>query len=207
MRMAARDIPATVPAPYVVPPSQKFDGNDGSWSTFKISVGTPGQDFRVLASTQSGVTQVIVPDGCLEGDGENCPALRGIEVFNSAQSAGFQTNVSSTWSTIGQYDVDMQSRLGISAPGFFGYDKVTLGPAADPSSLSLDHQIVAGMADMNYYMGNIPLGIPDSSFSSQSPSTDSFLHQLRSQSKIPSLSFAYTAGAKYRLKSDRKSVV
>jgi hypothetical protein len=184
-----------------VPPSQKFDGNDGSWSTFKISVGTPGQDFRVLASTQSGETQVIVPDGCQSFDPVDCPNLRGAEIFNSEQNIGFQVNASKSWSTIGQYDVETESRLNISAAGIYGYDKIALGPAADSSSLSMEDQVVAGVAELNYYMGHIPLGIPDSSFSSLSQSIDSFIHQLRNQTKIPSLSFAYTAGAKYRLKS------
>lgn len=189
------------PAPYVVPPSKKFDGNDGAWSTFIISIGTPGQDFRVLVSTQSGQIQVIVPDGCVEGDGPDCANLRGAEIFNSAQNPGFQVNVSSTWSTIGQYQVETESRLNITAPGIFGYDKVALGPAAESTLLSLDHQVVAGLAETNYWMGHIPLGIPDSSFSSLSQSIDSFIHQLRNQTKIPSMSFGYTAGAKYRLKS------
>jgi hypothetical protein len=74
------------PEPYVVPPSDKFDGADGSWSTFTISVGTPGQDFRVLPSTKGGVTYVIAEEGCLDGlDPVDCPQLRGIEVFQSAQ--------------------------------------------------------------------------------------------------------------------------
>jgi hypothetical protein len=89
----------------------------------------------------------------------------------------------------------------MTAPGIFGYDRVTLGSAADSTSLSLDNQVVAGVAELNYWMGHIPLGIADSSFSSLSQSIDSFLHQLRNQTKIPSLSFGYTAGAKYRLKS------
>ncbi|KAF2465853.1 acid protease, partial [Lindgomyces ingoldianus] len=192
---------SAIPAPYVVPPSQKFDGNDGAWSTFKISVGTPGQDFRVLASTKSGSTYVIAPEGCLEGEGADCPNKRGAEIFGSAQSPGFQVNVSSSWSTLGQYDVDLESSLNYTAKGIFGYDKVTLGPASDSSSISLDHQVVAGIAEWSYPMGFIPLGIPDSSFSSLSQSIDSFLVQLRNGTKIPSISFGYTAGAKYRLKS------
>ncbi|KAF2829868.1 acid protease [Ophiobolus disseminans] len=200
MRLAARETAA--PQPYVVPPSQKFDGNDGSWSTFKLSVGTPGQDFRVLPSTKSGVTQVVVPDGCVAGvDPTNCQQLRGAEVFNSAQNIGFQVNVSSSWSAIGQYDVQLESALGYTAGGLFGFDKVSLGPAADSRALSLDRQVVAGVAELDYFLGYLPLGQADSSFSSLSGSLDSLLYQLRNATKIPSLSYAYTAGAKYRLKS------
>jgi hypothetical protein len=192
----------TAVEPYTVPPSQKFDGNDGSWSTFKINVGTPGQDFRVLPSTKSGVTQVIVPDGCRTGiDPTNCAQLRGIDVFNSAQNIGFQVNASSSWSAIGQYDVTLEQSRNYTAAGLFGFDRVALGQAADSRSLSLDRQVVAGVAEPDYYIGLLPLGQADSSFSSLAKSIDSYLYQLRNASKIPSLSYAYTAGAKYRLKS------
>ncbi|KAF1916869.1 aspartic peptidase domain-containing protein [Ampelomyces quisqualis] len=200
MRLAARTDAAS--SPYVVPPSQKFDGNDGSWSTFKISVGTPGQDFRVLPSTKSGVTTVIVPDGCSASrDPVDCPQLRGADVFNSAQNPGFQVSATSSWSSIGQYDIDLEDALDYTAPGLFGFDQVALGPAADSTSLSLASQIVAGVAELDYFLGLLPLGQAASSFSSLGESIDSLLVQLRNSTKIPSLSYAYTAGAKYRLKS------
>ncbi|KAF2740906.1 acid protease [Polyplosphaeria fusca] len=198
--LAPRATPSSSPDPYQVPPTQEFDGNDGSWSTFQIAIGTPGQEFRLLPSTKSGETYVVVPQGCLEGDGADCPAKRGAEIFNSQQNLGFTVNESSTWSTIGQYDVALENRLNYSAAGLFGFDKISLGPAADSSSLSLDSQVVGGIAEPDYWMGILPLGTPDSSFSSQSQSIPSFLYQLRNQSKIPSLSFGYTAGAEYRLK-------
>ena len=202
MHIVPRATASATPTPYVVTPSQEFDGNDGSWSTFSISVGTPGQDLRLLPSTKSGETYVIVPEGCIEGvDPDGCPNARGADVFNSEQSPGFQLNMSSTWSTIGQYSIDLEQNLNYTGQGIYGYDKVALGAAAESDSLSLDHQVVAGVADLDYYMGYLPLGVPDSSFSSLSQSIDSFMMQLRNESKIPSLSFGYTAGAKYRLKS------
>jgi hypothetical protein len=122
-------------------------------------------------------------------------------VFNSAQNIGFQVNASSSWSAIGQYDVNLESALGYTAGGLFGFEKVSLGPAADSGALSLDRQVVAGVAELDYFLGYLPLGQADSSFSSLSQSIDSLLFQLRNATKIPSLSYAYTAGAKYRLKS------
>lgn len=108
--------------------------------------------------------------------------------------------MSSTWSALGQYAIDLEQSLNYSAEGLFGYDKVALGPAAKSSSLSLDHQVVSGIAEWTYDLGFIPLGIPEQSFSSLSQSIDPLMLQLRNQSKIPSVSFAYTAGAKYRSK-------
>ncbi|KAH7399000.1 aspartic peptidase domain-containing protein [Phaeosphaeria sp. MPI-PUGE-AT-0046c] len=200
MRKAARD--STTLDPYVVPPSQKFDGNDGSWSSFKISVGTPGQDFRVLPSTKAGVAQVIVPDGCQTGlDPPNCPQLRGIDVFQSSQSTGFSVSASSSWSSIGQYGLDLEQALNYTARGLFGFDRLALGFAADTKSLSMDRQVIAGVAEPGYYLGLLPLGQAESSFTSLGESVDSFLYQLRNNSKIPSYSFGYTAGAKYQGKS------
>ena len=193
-------------APYSVPPSQQFDGNDGSWSTFEISVGIPGQDFRVLPSTKSGITYVISPEGCNQPtDPTNCANLRGAEIFDSTQNTGFQVARSTQWSTIGQYGVDLEDSLGISAEGLFGYDRVVLGAAmktySDVNVTSIDHQVVAAVADMDYFMGVLPLGQAESSFSSLSQPQKSLIWNLRNDSQIPSLSYAYTAGAKYRLKS------
>ncbi|KAF2017234.1 acid protease [Aaosphaeria arxii CBS 175.79] len=202
MRAAQRAEPSTIPEPYVVPTSGKFDGNDGNWSTFKINIGTPGQDFRVLASTQSGQAFVVVPDGCLEQDGADCPNLRGAEIFQSSQSPGFRANNSKSWSQIGIFGVDLEERLNINITGQFGYDNIALGDAAAGSeALALDRQVVTGIAEMDYFLGHIPLGITKSSFNSLGLAIDSFIYQLREQSKIPSISFAYTAGARYRLKS------
>lgn len=167
-----------------------------------VSVGTPGQDFRVLPSTKGGVTYLIAPEGCLAGiDPADCAESRGAAIFNSAQNSGFQTNVSTSWSDIGQYEVDLEEALNYTAKGLFGFDRVHLGPAAVSTSLQMDRQVVAGIADLDYYMGLLPLGTTDASFSSLDQSTDSLLFQLRNSSKIPSLSFGYTAGAKYRSKS------
>lgn len=194
-----------IAAPYSVPPSQQFDGNDGSWSTFEISVGIPGQDFRVLPSTKSGVTYVIAPEGCDQPtDPTNCANLRGAEIFDSTQNTGFQVAQSTQWSAIGQYGVDLEDALDMTAEGLFGYDHVALEAAVDTSDTnvtSMDHQVVATIADMDYYMGVLPLGQAESSFSSLSEPQKSLIWNLRNSSRIPSLSYAYTAGAKYRLKS------
>jgi len=197
---------STSVAPYSVPPSQQFDGNDGSWSTFEISVGVPGQDFRVLPSTRGGVTYVISPEGCNQPtDPANCANLRGAEIFGSTQNTGFQVEKSTRWSAIGQYEVNLESALNMTAEGLFGFDNVALAAAADVTSDSnvpeLNHQVVAAVADMDYFMGILPLGTVESSFSSLSEPQDSLVWDLRNSSRIPSLSYAYTAGAIYRLKS------
>lgn len=202
MRLVQRDAITKTPKPYEVPSSQEWDGNDGSWSTFKITIGTPGQDFRVVPSTQSGQTLVVLPEGCVAGlDPVDCAKSRGAQIFNSKQSPGFLRNESSTWENIGQYGIDLEENLNITARGLFGYDKVTLGSAGDRDVLSLNGSLVGGVADGVYYLGHIPLGVTKTKFSSQSETIEPLINQLRNTSAIPTMSFAYTAGAKYRLKS------
>jgi hypothetical protein len=203
MGLASLPTATGAPEPYVVPPSQKFDGNDGSWSTFKVTVGTPGQDFRVLPSTKGSVTYVVAPEGCLEGlDPLGCTQLRGIDVYGSAQNFGFQTNVSTTWLNIGEFYIELEEALNYTARGFFGFDTVSLGVTRNSSpQISQTHQLVAAIADLDYYLGVLGLGQARSSFSSFSTSFGSFLYLLREAERIPSFAYAYTAGAQYRLKS------
>lgn len=193
MALAPRE--TTLPAPYIVPPSQQWDGNDGSWSTFSINVGSPGQDFRVLISTSGSAIFLPVPAGCSSADPANCASLRGVQPFNGAPGLGFQVNESST---IGLYTLDLEARLNYKGNGLYGYDRVGLETANDKSGLSLGRQLVAGIADKSYFMGVLGLGITPSKFSSAGESIPSLLQSLRDQSLIPSLSYGYTAGASYR---------
>jgi len=195
MALALRE--TTVPAPYVALPSQDWDGNDGSWSTFSINVGSPGQDFNVLVSTSASATFIPVPEGCPSTEPANCASLRGVQSFSGASSPGFQPNLSSTWTTIGIYSLDLEAHLNYSGNGLYGYDRVGLGTAQEKSGLSLERQVVAGVADKDYFLGLFGLGAQPSSFSSASEPIPSFLQSLRNQSLIPSLSYGYTAGASY----------
>jgi hypothetical protein len=158
----------------------------------------------VLLSTKGSVTYVVAPEGCLKGvDPTGCQQLRGIDVYDSTQNIGFQTNASTTWSPIGQYDIELEEALNYTAVGFFGFDTVSLGVTSGDSSsqISQTHQLVAAVADTDYYLGVLGLGQARSSFSSLSTSFGSYLYLLREAERIPSFAYAYTAGAKYRLKS------
>lgn len=90
--MALQPRQNTAVAPFSFASSQAFEGNDGSWSTFVIRVGTPEQVFHVLISTVSEETWVPVPQGCLPSDPTNCGVLRGVQPFEGQSSSGFQVN-------------------------------------------------------------------------------------------------------------------
>ena len=183
------------PTPFSFAPSQTFDGDDGSWSTFTIRVGTPPQTFRVLPATNSDETWVPVPAGCKStGYPKNCGDLRGVNPFQISPSLGFDKNASSTWVENGIYNLLMEQNLGLddSANGDYGFDSVGLGNT--PTGPTLPHQVVAGIATNAFWLGYLGLGPKPVNFSTSIPS---FMKTLADQNMIPSLSYGYTAGAKY----------
>ncbi|KAK8169157.1 aspartic peptidase domain-containing protein, partial [Phyllosticta citrichinensis] len=188
---------AKAPMPYVVPTTNEWDGNDGSWSTFRIGVGTPPEDFRVLVSTKGYQTWVPHADGCTKpNDVSNCAFLRGSEHFRTASSVGFQSNESSTWEAIREQDLDLETSLGYGGQGQYGYDTVYLGASQETDTISLDRQIVAGLKDKDYFLGVLGLSRTSSKFSGKS--VPSIFQNLKEKNIIPSWSYGYTAGASYQ---------
>lgn len=93
------------------------EGNDGNWSTFNLRVGTPEQDARVLISTSSHQSMVVLSEyGCTEmvmnAPPSGCTESRG-QLFNP--------NVSSTWRDQGTYEIN---RDGLGFVGNLGYEQV-----------------------------------------------------------------------------------
>ncbi|KAL8771864.1 MAG: hypothetical protein Q9209_002802 [Squamulea sp. 1 TL-2023] len=71
---------------FVVVPDQIWDGNDGSWSTFIIQVGTPPQYFRVIPSINGRETWIPLPIECQRGSSW-CGNARGVEPFRNSSTA------------------------------------------------------------------------------------------------------------------------
>ncbi|KAK4987320.1 hypothetical protein LTR66_007623 [Elasticomyces elasticus] len=189
---------ATTPSPFSFSPSQSWDGNDGSWSTFIVRVGSPPQDFRVLPSTEGQETWIPVPEGCTAtGDPSNCGSLRGVMPFNGVAGSGFLVNKSSTWISNGIFTLDLEYNLGYQGSGLYGFDTVGL-QIENSGGLSQTHQVVAGVASKDFYLGIFGLGPKPANFSTYSDPQPSFMKQLRDNNQIPSLSYGYTAGAVYR---------
>jgi len=192
------DVNSSAPEPFVFSPSQVWDGNDGRWSSFIVRVGTPEQTFRVFPATSGHETFLPVPEGCIETDPSNCGSLRGAYPFNGKESNGYAVNASSTWKDIGLYNLAFGDNLGMSDNGMYGFD--TLGLTLQNSGgLTLDGQVVAGIATKNFYLGLFGLGPKPSNFSDFEYPQATFMKNLKDQNKIPSFSFAYTAGAAYRI--------
>ena len=66
--------------------------------------------------------------------------------------------------------------------------------------MTLGSQVIAGFATEDYHLGMFGLGPQPTNFSVLSDTAGpSFLTTMKSKSLIPSLSWSYTAGAKYRM--------
>ena len=154
-----------------------------------MRVGTPAQNVRVFISTSSPDTWIVLPAGCSVGD-STCLDSRG---------GTFNYNASSTWSQHGFYEISSEQNLNNAVQAVFGNETVGLGIQGSGGP-TLSDQIVAAFTDEEFYLGMFGLSTASTNFTPQDSGRPSFMSSLKNQSLIPSLSFGYTAGAKYRLK-------
>ena len=181
------------PLPIVIPPSQDFDGNDGPWSSFYIEIGSPPQDVKVLISTASYQTWAVLPQGCIASDPPDCATSRGGQFIPSQSNTWKYNNASAN----GTFTLELETNLGYSGNGDYGYDTIVLGYQGS-NGPSLQQQILAGIATKDFYLGIFGLNPRSSNFSTLDDPVPSYMTNLKDKSLIPSLSWAYTAGNQYR---------
>ncbi|MCJ1384446.1 hypothetical protein MMC17_007562 [Xylographa soralifera] len=179
------------PTPISVAPSQYWDGDDGSWSSFAVQVGSPPQDVRVLISSSGSALWVVLPAGCIVTDPSDCPKSRGFTFYQNESSTwiekGLFTLLLAAEEPLGGYEDD-NSDVGI--------DNITLGWQGSQGP-SLSQQLVAGIATKDFYIGLLGLTNRPYNISSFNNEFSSPLVALKNNSQIPSLSWSYTAGASY----------
>lgn len=90
----------------------------------------------------------------------------------------------------------LESELGYGGNGLFGLDKVGL-QISNSGGVELEGQVVAGIAESDFWLGNFGLGPKPVNFSGLEYPVASYLQSLKDNGKIPSLSWGYTAGASY----------
>ena len=181
------------PTPINIPPSQDFDGNDGPWSSFYLEIGSPAQDVKVLVSTAGFQTWAVVPQGCIASDPPACATLRGGQFVPSQSSTWNYNNASVN----GTFTLGLETNLGYSGNGDYGYDTVVLGYQGG-NGPSLPQQTIAGIATKEFYLGVFGLNPRSTNFSTFDDPIPSYMATLKNRSMIPSLSWAYTAGNQYR---------
>lgn len=194
--------PSSSPAPISWSPSQYWDGDDGLWSSFPLRVGNPEQNVRVLISTASEATWVVLPGGCPP----NTPGITPSLTCSQSRGELFDTSRSNSWSSLGNYSLGIEGNLGYNEPGSYGLDTVALGLSNATGGPTLQGQVVAGLQTFDYYTGFFGLGDQPVNLTSSTDADNitgttphpSFLTTMKSQNLIPSRSWAYTAGANYR---------
>lgn len=167
-------------------------GHDGEWSTFSVNVGTePPQPVYLLASTQQSSTWVIADAGC-SGLDDDCAEARG-GLFDSTES--------NSWFRKDVYQLNEAVELGYGGNknnGTYGFDTLGLMGQEGAADVIVENQVVAGISTDTFYLGSLGLSPKNVSFAQSQDSADSLLTSLKAQGLIPSLSFGYTAGARYR---------
>ncbi|MCJ1404387.1 hypothetical protein MMC11_007612 [Xylographa trunciseda] len=188
----------TVPAPIVVPPSEYWEGDDGPWSTFQLRVGSPAQEVRLLASTASPVTWVVLDEVCSgQPDTSSCAEARGMT---------FNLNQSSTWKDQGIFDLYVEGNLNFTGNGEYGLDTVGLGLTSDIGP-AVEGQVVAGIETTEFDFGILGLNVQPTNFTNFNNPVPSFFQTLVDQKLIPSLTWSYTAGNQYSLKKVLGSLI
>ncbi|KAF7944211.1 hypothetical protein EAE96_010613 [Botrytis aclada] len=193
----------TILSPLIIPPSQYFDGDDGDWSSLALRVGSPAQDVRVLVSTNSPQTLVVLGLGCTSAAIEPVPSSCA-----NARGGLFNNSLSNTWEDIGLFGINgngvgFQANLGYSQSADFGLDSIGLGYVSGTNGPTLYNQTIGAIATVSpFYTGIFGLGTQPLNFTTIGNfSSESYFSSLWSQKLIPSLTWSYTAGAKYRLKA------
>lgn len=154
-------------------------------------MGTPEQSVRVLPSTAGSATWIVTPGGC-EPPSPECNTARG-GLFNQSQS--------STWNDLGSFTLALEQNLGHNESGAYGLDTISLGLSNATGGPTLDSQIIVGIETENWYTGVFGLQQQPVNLTDFSQPRQSVLSVLHARNLIPSLSWAYTAGARYRTKS------
>ena len=152
----------------------------------------------MLASTETPEAWVVFPAGCNnQTDPSNCIEARG---------GVFEKESSKNWAEKTLDLLTVESNLGYtqnSDVGDYGHDTLAIG-VPGRGNVSLDQQLIAGIATKDFFLGNVGLADRQRTFpdGSQEPG---LMAQLKSKNLISSRSYGYTAGASYRKRQSMKS--
>jgi hypothetical protein len=172
------------PAPIVCTSSTEYVGYDGTWSPITIRVGSPEQWLSVLPSTLSQETWVMGLSAC-----------DGTSACQSARGGLFSSNDSSTFQSLGLYELGSSAVLGDSQVGYYGLDTISLNDMASETN-----QIIAVLNTSSVWVGEIGLGVQQTRINGSETRLPFLSSLVQNNSMIPSHSFGYTAGAAYLLK-------
>lgn len=148
----------------------------------------------MLASTETVETWVVFTSGC---NNQTCIDARG---------GVFDNKSSKNWTEKTLDNLTVESNLGYTGNydvGDYGHDTLAIGVPGQ-GDVSLDQQLIAGIATKDFFLGNVGLANGQRAFPDGTRETG-LMAQLKSKNLIPSLSYGYTAGASYRKRQSMKS--
>ena len=161
-----------------------------------VQIGTPPQNVKTFLSTASTETWAVAPEGCIPDiDPADCTKTRG-RIYNYNISTSWIPNLANTSNQV--YKLGLEDRLGYTGLGRYGFDSVTLGFIGDGGP-SLSNQTVASISTTDFWLGNFGVNPRPTNFTSFNDPIPSFMGNLRNQNMIPSTSWSYTAGNRYRM--------
>lgn len=128
----------------------------------------------------------------------NEPGTSASVSCDESRGGTFNASGSTSWKTLGNYTLGLESNLGNNHTATYGLETVGLGLSNATGSPRLSSQVVASFAANEYYVGLFGLGDQPTNFSTFDNPQPSFLASLKAQNLVPSLSWGYTAGAHYR---------
>ena len=130
--------------------------------------------------------------GCTSADPSSCPQSRGALV---------NVNQSSTWQDQGIYEFTVELNLPDYIDNYdagdFGLDTMGLGLPGSNGTQE-PNMVVSAFATKDFYLGYLGVTNHPTNFTEFDDPHPTFLSTLKAQNKIPSLSYAYSAGAQYR---------
>ncbi|KAL1597725.1 hypothetical protein SLS60_008211 [Paraconiothyrium brasiliense] len=187
--------------PRVVDTSGNWKGNDGEWSTFYINVGDKdndggGQNFEVLPNTQSGLTILPYTTGWCDTD---CAASRGVGIVNGNQEPGLVISPdSTTWKGTGTFNLSIPALYNVTDNGgIAGLDYLGIGKGSKDSWVAQD-VLIAGSTSEDFYLGQFGLSAGATNPGGGQGAIASFIQKFNNTGVIPSVSYGYAAGAKYK---------
>jgi hypothetical protein len=155
------------------------------------------------------MTLVILDQGCPQGAPSDCDTLRG-NVFNTRNSSTWQNRPVRDDSPYGIVPLPTERQfLGEDINSEMGVDFLKLDWPEDTSTelqLPLGGQFIAGIVAKSFFLGLLGLSGFEFFPVSGSEPYNSTLQALGNRSKISTLTWAYTAGAKYKTPENHGSL-
>ena len=124
-----------------------------------------------------------------------------------ARGGLFDPKRSSSWKSFVNYSLELEVNLGYNDTAPYGLDTVALGFNDTLGGPALKSQIITDVATNDFYLGAFGLGHQDTYLGNFTNRRPSFLTAMKEEGLIPSLSWAYTAGARYRKYAPNQNIV